>query len=147
MAILTKASTIASVLTTELNSLADSTNSSASSALSYVVADSGHRYPLAHITLTLAAQGAARSSGAKVKVYAVCAADGTNYDDVEHTGATLLCSFNLDAVTTARQHSQWHIALPPSAFKIFVRNETGQAFAASGNLIELNYYSDDPRAS
>lgn len=147
MGILTKGSTIASVLTTELNSLADSANSSASSALSYTVADTGHRYPLALLTLTVAAQGAARSSGASVKVYAVCAADGTNYDDVEHTGATLLASFNLDAATTARQHSQWHIALPPTAFKVFVRNASGQAFAASGNILELVYYSDDPSGS
>lgn len=147
MGILTKPSTIATVLSTGLNSLADSSNSAASSALDYIVADTGNRFPLAQLTLTLAAQGSARSSGAKVKVYAVTAADGTNYDDVEHTGATLLASFNLDAATTARQHSQWHIAIPPCAFKLFLRNETGQAFAASGNLLEINVYSDDPGGS
>lgn len=147
MGILTKPTAISSILTTDLNSLADVTNSALSSAIDAVIADTSNRQPLALFTLTVAAQGAARSSGAKVKLFIVPAADGTNYDATNETTAIPGCTFNLDAATTARQCSQFHVAIPPCPFKVFLRNETGQAFAASGNILEYFVYSDDPSGS
>ncbi len=128
---------IASALTTDLNSLANGSASAASAAL-----DNTSNLDLYHdLTLTVAAQGSARSAGATVSVYLVMALDGTNYDDVNATTAELAAVFPLDAATTARQVTRRDIPVPPGLFKYFVVNNTGQAFAASGNIVEYRAHS------
>ena len=128
---------IASVLTTDLNSLASGSTSAASAAL-----DNTTNLDLfADLTLTVAAQGAARSAGANVSVYMVMALDGTNYDDVQSATAELVAVFSLDAATTARQSTRRDIPIPPGLYKYFVVNNTGQAFAASGNILEHRMHS------
>jgi hypothetical protein len=128
---------IASALTTDLNSLANGSASAASAAL-----DNTSNLDLYHdLTLTVAAQGSARSAGATVSVYLVMALDGTNYDDVNATTAELVAVFPLDAATTARQVTRRDIPVPPGLFKYFVVNNTGQAFAASGNIVEFRAHS------
>ena len=130
-------STIASALTTDLNSLANAAASAASAAL-----DNTSNLDLYHdLTLTVAAQGSARSAGATVSVYLVMALDGTNYDDVNATTAELVAVFPLDAATTARQATRRDVPVPPGLFKYFVVNNTGQAFAASGSLLEFRAHS------
>ena len=128
---------IASTLTTELNSLANGSASSASSAI-----DNTSNLDLYHdLTLTVAAQGSARSAGAQVSVYMTMALDGTNYDDTNATTAELVAVFPLDAATTARQATRRDVPIPPGLFKYFVVNGTGQAFAASGSLLEFRAHS------
>jgi hypothetical protein len=128
---------IASALTTDLNSLANGSASAASAAL-----DNTSNLDLYHdLTLTVAAQGSARSAGATVSVYLVMALDGTNYDDVNATTAELVAVFPLDAATTARQVTRRDIPVPPGLFKYFAVNNTGQAFAASGNIVEYRAHS------
>jgi hypothetical protein len=128
---------IASVLTTDLNSLANAGISAASSAL-----DNTSNLDLYDdLTFTIATQGGARSAGATVSVLMVQALDGTNYDDVETTCGQLVAVFPLDAATTARQVSVRDVPIPPGLFKYFVRNNTGQAFASSGNILERRPHS------
>jgi hypothetical protein len=128
---------IASALTTDLNSLANDSASAASAAL-----DNTSNLDLYHdLTLTVATQGSARSAGATVSVYLVMALDGTNYDDVNATTAELVAVFPLDAATTARQATRRDVPVPPGLFKYFVVNNTGQAFAASGSLLEFRAHS------
>lgn len=128
---------IASILTTELNSLANGSASSASAAV-----DNTSNLDLYHdLTLTVAAQGVARSAGASVSVYMTMALDGTNYDDTNATTAELVAVFPLDAATTARQSTRRDVPVPPGLFKYFVVNSTGQAFAASGSLLEWRGHS------
>jgi|CXWK01.1.fsa_nt_gi hypothetical protein len=128
---------IASAHTTSLNSLANSGNSAASSAIDNTTAlDMFH-----DLTLTVATQGSARSAGATVGVYLVMALDGTNYDAENETTAELVAVFHLDAATTARQLTRRDVPIPPGLFKYFVRNQTGQAFAASGNILEYRAHS------
>lgn len=128
---------IASALTTELNSLGNGSASSASSAI-----DNTTNLDLYHdLTLTVAAQGSARSAGATVSVYMTMALDGTNYDDTNATTAELVAVFSLDAATTARQATRRDIPVPPGLFKYFVLNSTGQAFAVSGSLLEFRAHS------
>lgn len=128
---------IASVLTTDLNSLANATNSAASSAI-----DNTTNLDLFDdLTLTLDTQGGARAAGATVEVYLIQALDGTNYDATHQTTAELVAVFTLDAATTARQLTRKDIPIPPGLFKYFVRNATGQALAASGNILERRPHS------
>ena len=128
---------IASALTTDLNSLGSGSTSAASAAL-----DNTTNLDLYHdLTLTVAAQGGARSAGATVAVYMTMALDGTNYDDTNASTAELVAIFSLDAATTARQLTRRDVPIPPGLFKYFVVNSTGQAFASSGNLLEIRAHS------
>lgn len=129
--------TIASALTTELNSLGSGSTSAASAAID----NTSNLDLFVDLTLTVAAQGSARSAGATVAVYLVMALDATNYDDVHATTAELVAVFPLDAATTARQSTRRDIPVPPGLFKLFAVNNTGQALAASGNLVETRYHS------
>lgn len=127
---------IASALTTELNSLANNANSAESSAID----NTSNLDLFVDLTLTLGTQ-TARSQGATVGVYLIMALDGTNYDAVNETTAELVAVFHLDAATTARQLTRRDVPIPPGLFKLFVRNQTGQAFATSGNLLEYRAHS------
>ncbi len=127
---------IASILTTELNSLANGSISAASSAI-----DNSSALDLfCDFTLTLGTQSA-RSAGASVTVKMVQALDGSNYDDVEVTCGQTVAVFPLDAATTARQVSVRDVPVPPGLYKLFVLNSTGQAFASSGNILEHRFHS------
>lgn len=128
---------IASILTTELNSLANNANTVASAAI-----DNSTNLDLYHdLTLTVTAQGSSRSAGALVTVFMIQALDDANYDDVNEQTAEVAAVFSLDAVTTARQISRRDIPIPPGKFKYFIRNQTGQSLAASGNILEYRAHS------
>ncbi len=128
---------IASALTTELNSIANNANTAASAEI-----DNSTDLNLYHdLTLTIAAQGSSRAAGAIVVVYLVMALDGTNFDDINETTAEVAAVFSLDAVTTARQATRRDVPVPPGKFKYFIRNATGQTLAASGNLLEYRAHN------
>jgi hypothetical protein len=95
--------------------------------------------------LYIAEQGSARSAGAYVTLYLVPSVDGTNYtyggDALTPPATCLVGDFVLDATVTARYVSLPCIAIPPTKFKLLVINETGQAFAASGNTLKYRTYN------
>ena len=128
---------INSVLTTELNSLANNADSAASSAID----NTSNLDLFVDLTLSLAAQGSARTAGGTVSVYMVQALDGTNYDRVHYQTAELVATFTYDAATTATQSTRRDIPVPPGLYKFFVRNQTGQALAATTNILETRYHS------
>lgn len=128
---------IQTALSTELNSLASAGVSSASSAI-----DNTSALALfMDVELVVAAQGAARSTGASVTIQIVQALDGTNYGDVNATTAEILAVFALDAATTARRAVVRDIPIPPGLFQIFAVNGTGQALASSGNTVKYRTHS------
>lgn len=129
--------TLATALSTGLDALATATNSAESTAV-----DNTTGLDLfMDLELVLAAQGAARSTGATVEVYMDVSLDGTNYADASETTAELVAVFPLDAATTARRAVRRDIPVPPGLWKLFVRNVTGQAFAASGNTLKYRLHS------
>lgn len=129
--------TATTALSTGLNSLANNTNSAASTTI-----DNTTNLDLfLDAELVLAAQGSARSTGATVSLYMVTALDGTNFDDANEVTAELVAVYPLDAATTARRRTVRDIPIPPASFQLFLRNSTGQAFAASGNTIRYRTHS------
>jgi hypothetical protein len=134
--------TIFTALSTELNSLANATACSASSAFDN---DSvGQRWTAAMVEIYIATQGTARSAGASVSLYIIPTTDGTNYGDTtdECLDNYSVGHYGLDDTTTAR-YITGRIHLPPTDYKVVLKNNTGQAFAASGNTVKLREFTSE----
>lgn len=130
-----------SLLTTELNSLANANASALGTE--YDNSSSLYMFGLFELNVTF---GTNPTQGSTVDLYIVPAPDGTNYDDAT-TGATLLTpitsfagSFPLRNVTSAQKvplGAITQIFLPPTKFKIQVYNRSAQAFPASGSTVKF----------
>lgn len=134
----------ASVLTTELNSLADGSVTALSSEQ-----DNGTNLDsLADFVLDLASLTIS-STSAFVSVYIVPTVDGTNYPDWTsgavanyhgqyHVGPILVK--NVTAATARAELTR--VPLPPGKFKVAVRNGVGAALAAASNTLKIRTYAD-----
>ena len=129
---------LTSALTTELNSLANNANTPASS----LIDNTTLRHKFMDLELVIAAQGVARSAGATIPVYMTVRLDGTNFGDTNEDCAILAGVFALDAATTARRCAILNVPVPAEQFKLFARNRTGPALAASGSTIKYRLHSD-----
>jgi hypothetical protein len=137
-------SSLTGYFTTELNSLADSTSDTTGfSAAGAEISNATAKNRFLALELVLATQGSARTAGAFVAVYINYAADGSTYDDTSNKAfAEMICVFSLDAATTARRLTKVNIPIPPVDFKLLVLNDTGQAFASSGNTLKYITYNE-----
>jgi len=138
-----EAASISTVLSTELNSLANN-----AAALGTEYDNSSNLYLWATFELNVTF-GSAPTAGNTVDLYIIPAPDGTNYDD-NTTGASgaapstsYVGGFPLRAVTSAQKVPLGvvrRVDLPPTKFKIFVVNGSGQAFPASGSTVKMIPY-------
>jgi len=131
------------VLTTELNSLANGANKITTSP----VANDVSPYMYGDFELSVAVQGSARSSGAYCSLYLIPTLDDTNYafggDSLDPSANHLVGSFQYDAATNARVDIIRGVLLPNSKFHVLVMNDTGQAFASSGNTLTMRRYNTE----
>lgn len=128
------------VLTTELNSLANATLSAASAA----IANQTNLDMYADLEVVLGSLSPA--AGAYVAIYIALAVDGTNYPapsgaDIRLTSTQLLCTIPVGTTgSTAYRVAVRNVLLPPGTFKLYLDNQTGVTLAASGNTLKLNAY-------
>jgi hypothetical protein len=137
---------VQSYLSTGLDSLADSTSDTTGFSASGAEIDNlTDRYQYIDLELVLATQGVARSAGGRVEVWIERKADGTNYEDRANAALVncLFATFQLDAATTARRLVITNLVLPPLPFKLYVRNDTGQAFASSGSTLKYRRHNEE----
>lgn len=134
-------SSLVSVLTTELDSLANNAMSAASGAIN----NDTNLDMYGDLELNLGTLSP--TAGGYVAVYIAEAADGTNYpapsaaDQRLQTNA-LLCTFALSTTaTTAQRLVARNVLLPPGKFKIYLDNQAGAAMNASGNTLKLLPYN------
>ena len=138
-----EAASISTVLSTELNSLANN-----AAALGTEYDNSSNLYLWATFELNVQF-GSSPTAGNTVDLYIIPAPDGTNYDD-NTTGASgaapstsYVGGFPLRAVTSAQKVPLGvarRIDLPPTKFKVFVVNGSGQAFPSSGSTVKMVPY-------
>ena len=139
-----EAGSITTVLSTELNSLANVAAALASSG--YDNSASLYLWAIFELNVTF---GSAPSATGTIDLYIIPAPDGSNYDDAV-TGASgaapatsYVGGFPLRAVTSAQKipiGAARRVDLPPVPFKVFVVNNSGQAFPSSGSTVKMVPY-------
>lgn len=139
--------TIATVLGTELNTLAINAYTAASAAQG---ADApGTPQPLFGDFELKVTFGSAPTVNTACDLFIVRAVDGTSYSDgsasVIPAPTTYVGSFSgIRAVTTAQILGLYDVPLPPGLWKaILLNNATGQAFPASGSTLKVRGHSID----
>jgi len=125
--------TIATLLSTELNSLA---NNALNISSSY---SSSAGFLFAELEL-LVTYGTNPTANTAVVVWLLRAPDGTNFED-GGTSVTPIrgpdAVFPLRAVTTAQRIVR-RVVIPPGTFQALLKNDgTGQTMAASGNTLKI----------
>lgn len=133
-----EAAAIATLASTELNSLA---NGSAALGAEYDNATNLYTFGLFECNVTF---GTNPTAGNLINLYLIPAPDGTNYDDSAspYPPTAYVGGFAVRAVTTAQKIPLGLavfglVALPPTKFKMLVLNNAGFAFPASGTTIKM----------
>jgi hypothetical protein len=71
--------------------------------------------------------------------------DGTTYEDVALSGATMIAAAPVTTGSSAKNVSfmppRYPLLIPPGSFRLAVVNRTGQTFAGSGNSLNYRLYS------
>lgn len=133
-----------STLNSSQNLLATELNSLASGARALSVAVTGNTATFANFQLTVTFE-IAPALQASIAVFILPSIDGgSTYADGSPTvNPQIPPSFILycNAVATTQQLGALQIALPPGNFKVLLRNDTSQSFAASGNVLAMATFS------
>lgn len=124
------------VLTTELNSLANASRTNVGSEINN--GSNLDRYGWLELSVDFVS---APSAGGHCLLYMIPAYDATNYADGSSSlapGANLLTAIIPVAATTAAQRVvSTRFELPPCKIKFILENQSGQAFPASGSTVTL----------
>jgi hypothetical protein len=132
---------IATALSTELNSLADG-----SRALSAAIDNETNLARFLDLELLVAAQGSARDDTAHVEMHILYSIDGTHYSfgdaSINPSAAAPVAVFALDGSTNERYVALAGIPIAPLKFKLLLVNQTGQAFASSGSTLKQRTHNE-----
>ena len=129
---------ITTVLTTELNSLANNTVS----ALGPVYDNAAAKDVYVDIELHLASL--TPTAGGYIALYAALAVDGSTYGDAKRESMEQLVGiFQLDTAAAVKHRSLKNVMLPPALMKFYLDNQSGVALAASGNTVKINAYEPE----
>jgi hypothetical protein len=131
----------ATILSTDLNALANAAYSAASAAIDNRT--TRHLYMGLQLHLASLTPAAANTG---ISVYLLPAVDGSVYPDgsgaVAPPAETYLACFTLSTSAGAKERAIAGLTIPPMLFKIVVLNGSGVALAATGNILSYVLYSE-----
>lgn len=123
----------ASLLTTQLDALADAGLSVVGTAL-----DNGTNKDRFAVAECLVDFVSAPTDRAAIDLYMSIAPDGTNYaDSADPAQYAFVGSFMVDNATAAQRLVTARFEIPPCKVKFQVKNRSGQAFPASGSIVNV----------
>lgn len=131
----------ASLLTTELNALANNACAISAAFNNIQAGGSGDGYIYCDVELAVT-YGTAPTAGTTCEVWFLQTQDGTNYEDGATSGPVVPARgpdvvFPLRNVNTAQRIIR-RCAIPQGTFKAFLRNSgTGQSMSASGHTLKI----------
>jgi hypothetical protein len=136
--------TLTTVMSTELNSLA---NGSSVSTLGNTgpYDNTSNLNVYADIEVNLASLSP--TSGATISLFILSSVDGSNYpaqstSDVQLTSTQLLTTIPIGiTASTAQRIPVRQVVIPPTKFQIVLLNNSGVALASSGNTVKFLSYS------
>ena len=134
-------SSVVTVLSTELDSLANNAMTAASSA----IANQTNLDMYVDIEVNLASLSP--TTGAYVALYISEAIDGSNYPaqsaaDMRLAVTQLLCPIPIGTTAaTAQRTAVRNVVIPPGTFKIYLDNQTGVSLASSGSTVKFLPYN------
>ena len=130
------------VLTTELNSLADGAWSGLGSE--YDNTADLRQYFMVRVAVDFVA---APSTGGFVTLFALHAMDGTNYptldSDNDPRAGHQVATIEVIDTTAAQVRDSGIFSLPPWKTKFILKNAAGQAFPSSGSTVTLYSFADE----
>jgi hypothetical protein len=134
-------STATTLLSTEFNSLANGSNTSAGSAVNNVQATANlNGYTRAKIELYLAAYSGTPSANTSINVWFLRTVDGTNYEDGSSSVAPARnpdVVIPVNATASGPQRIIRECFLPVGSFKPLAKNTIGISLAGSGNTLKI----------
>ena len=122
-------------LSTDLNSLADENN-----FLGGAINNSSNRDMLLMVEIYLASADLSSQTSPGIQVRLMESIDDSNYEDNDDQAYCITLAV---APTSAAHRRIGHIEIPPGYFKLAIVNETGVAFAASGNTFKYAPYTPE----
>ena len=130
------------VLTTELNSLANTNRTNQGSEIDNSI--NLDKYGMFELNVTF---GTAPDPNGPLHLYLITAPGGTNYGDgsssVDPLPDTYLLTIPVRDVTTAQRKMTKWFQIPNAKFKLILENQCGQAFPATGSTLELFTSNDE----
>jgi len=128
---------IATALTTELNALANGSQSAQSAAIDNLTG----LYQYMEVELVLASL--TPTGTPYCSVYLVKEIDGTNYEDLTTSASHLVVAvLPFSTAVAAKRIVVANILIPPCAFKLAVQNQAGPALAASGSTLKYRRFNE-----
>lgn len=128
---------IATALTTQLNSLANGSICTASSAIDNLT----DLYQYIELELVLASL--TPTGTPYCLVYLQKQIDGTNDEDLTTSASHLvIATFPMSTAVAAKRIIVSNILIPPTSFKLAVQNQAGPALASSGNTLKYRRYNE-----
>lgn len=128
---------IASALTTELNSLTNGSLTAASAAID----NETDLYEYIEVELALASLNPTGSP--YLLLYLNKSVDGTNYEDLNTTMAhEVIATLPVATGSATKRVCVANILIPPCKFKLAIQNQTNVTLASSGSTLKYRRYNE-----
>jgi len=132
--------TLTTYLSTELDSLADAGN-----YLGAAINNSSNRHVVLKAEIYLASVDLSAKTSPSVVIRLIESIDGgTNYEDNDDQSYGI--TIPVAATSAAHRKVSGDLYVPPGYFKLSVVNNTGAAFASSGNTLKYATYTPETSA-